>query len=146
MDCEGVNLSKEGRLTLIQIATPKSVYLFDTIELCAVENGRETLCELLRRLLSNENHKKIMHDSRRDAEALHYQLGVELNNVLDTQVLYAMKHVIGSGLRHGDIEDRIGLNKLLSLTPLGIVDNKNDIKERMKQNANFWETRYESTV
>ena len=33
VDCEGVNLGRDGELCLIQIATSSKVYLFDIVEL-----------------------------------------------------------------------------------------------------------------
>lgn len=33
VDCEGVNLGRDGELCLLQIASPKQVYLFDIVAL-----------------------------------------------------------------------------------------------------------------
>ena len=43
VDCEGVNLGKDGELCLLQIATKDKVYLFDIVELKgkAFETGKQ---------------------------------------------------------------------------------------------------------
>lgn len=43
VDCEGVNLGKDGELCLLQIATKDKVYLFDIVELKgkAFERGKQ---------------------------------------------------------------------------------------------------------
>lgn len=84
VDCEGVQLSRTGALTLVQIATSESptVFLFDVHSI----RERDVLVRTLKVLLEDHTRAKILHDCRRDAEALFYQLGIRINNVIDTQV------------------------------------------------------------
>lgn len=103
LDIEG-DLSRTGRLSLIQLkADGLPVILFDIIE-CP-----EVLTEPsgLRALLQDCTVSKVLHDLRRDSEALQGQFGVRLCNVFDTQLAYA-RITPGSGRR------RLGLNAVLS--------------------------------
>lgn len=49
VDCEGVSLSKHGRLTLVQVADRSKVYLFDVIALTATDVLRAELIANLSR-------------------------------------------------------------------------------------------------
>lgn len=59
-------------------------YLFDLIAVSPTEQPE--MVAVLAALLQEEAVQKVVHDGRRDAEALLYQLGISLVNVLDTQV------------------------------------------------------------
>lgn len=60
------------------------VFLFDMIAISPADQPE--VVAVLAALLQAEAVTKVVHDGRRDAEALFYQLGVSLVNVLDTQV------------------------------------------------------------
>lgn len=82
LDCEGVFLSRKGLLCIVQLGTPTGhVYLFDIIVLCG-----EPFEKGLKRILESSSIVKIIHDCRRDSDALFHQFGVRLGNVFDTQV------------------------------------------------------------
>ena len=111
VDCEGVSLSKEGKLCLvcyfiivnvhfvslliviivvccaqIQIATPKKVYLFDVLK----GGDRLFFDRGLRYLLESTKIIKVMHDCRKDSEALYFQYDVTLRGVWDSQIAYTV--------------------------------------------------------
>ncbi|KAK7093377.1 uncharacterized protein [Littorina saxatilis] len=94
VDSEGVNLSKTGPLTLVQIGTAQNrVYLFDVMqEPRMFEDGG------LKRLLESDSVIKVLHSAKNDGEALHEQHGVSLHNVHDTQVAF-MELSRAAGLR-----------------------------------------------
>lgn len=81
IDCEGINLGKEGQLTLIQIATKKVVYIVDVLTL-----GNEVFEESLKDILESERILKILFDCRKDSDALYHLYNVKLKNVFDCQV------------------------------------------------------------
>eukprot|EP00240_Pyramimonas_obovata_P003895 CAMPEP_0118937576 /NCGR_PEP_ID=MMETSP1169-20130426/23168_1 /TAXON_ID=36882 /ORGANISM="Pyramimonas obovata, Strain CCMP722" /LENGTH=372 /DNA_ID=CAMNT_0006881249 /DNA_START=322 /DNA_END=1440 /DNA_ORIENTATION=+ len=86
MDIEGVDLNRNGKVCVIQIAASKDgkVYLFDisTLGKGAMEEGG------LKALLENAAVEKLLYDCRADSDALFHIYGVELENIADIQVLY----------------------------------------------------------
>lgn len=141
VDCEGERLGRNGRLTLVQIASEQAVFLFDVVAFGGSE--REVLISTLKALLESQSIVKILHDCRQDAAALHYQLGITLQNVLDTQVAYAMIDATESAARGSEPDGRrIGLNPLLSKANLSVVAMKDSIKDKMDQDVAFWSRRY----
>ena len=93
-DAEGVDLSREGRVTLISIGISVEggvhVFLFDPIHHDA--EFRRELLVCTKNLLEDVEIVKIVHDCRQDSDALHRTLtpSISLTNVFDTQV-WAMK-------------------------------------------------------
>ncbi|XP_071817603.1 uncharacterized protein [Apostichopus japonicus] len=87
IDCEGVNLGKEGPLTLIQIGTEEGeVFVFDVL---ATPDPKDMFIHGgLKALLENPNIRKVIHDCRSDQCALYFQFGVTLTNVFDTSAAY----------------------------------------------------------
>ncbi|XP_052081827.1 uncharacterized protein LOC127719645 [Mytilus californianus] len=84
MDAEGVNLGKEGPLTLLQIGTvDNKVYLFDI-------KSKPDLFKKghLEDLLQSEKTVKVIHSCAGDSAALFHQFGIKLKNVFDTQVAH----------------------------------------------------------
>ena len=83
LDCEGVNLGRLGTLSLIQIGTGNGdIFLFDVLR-CSPESE---VVQWLKPILENESVIKIMHDCRKDSDALYHLLGISLACVHDTQV------------------------------------------------------------
>lgn len=84
-DCEGDHLSRTGKLCVLQIAffenEKPNVYLFDALKY------KEAIY-LLKPLFESEKVLKVIHDTKRDAEALSWQFEVQIKNVFDTQVAY----------------------------------------------------------
>jgi stage III sporulation protein SpoIIIAA len=127
VDLEG-DLSPNGRLSLIQISMEVSennvdVYIFD-IYSCPemmTEGG-------LSAILSKRGVRKVMHDCRRDSQALFYQYNTQLCDVLDTQAA----HNVLCGSVH-----RVGLNTVLQK----YAKSSNDKKCVVKHREGLWETR-----
>lgn len=93
-DSEGVNLSRTGPLTLIQMSSTQypveEVFLLDVTALggqrafsTPSSDGRCTL----KTILECPNVVKVTFDCRSDSDALYHQFRVTLANVLDVQVL-----------------------------------------------------------
>ncbi|KAK7093949.1 ribonuclease D-like [Littorina saxatilis] len=85
VDSEGVNLSKTGPMTLLQIGTASGlVFLFDVMrEPRMFKDGG------LKKFLEQGSMVKVLHSARNDAEALHAQFGVTLvQNVHDVQLAH----------------------------------------------------------
>eukprot|EP01112_Ceratiomyxa_fruticulosa_P008469 TRINITY_DN2194_c0_g1_i4.p1 TRINITY_DN2194_c0_g1~~TRINITY_DN2194_c0_g1_i4.p1 ORF type:complete len:322 (+),score=79.59 TRINITY_DN2194_c0_g1_i4:557-1522(+) len=81
VDCEGVNLGREGTLCLVQVATSKKAYLFDIIE-----GGSRLFDHGLREILESDKILKVFHDCRLDSDALFHEHKVKMAKVFDTQV------------------------------------------------------------
>ncbi|CAG2215983.1 EGL [Mytilus edulis] len=81
LDAEGINLGKDGPLTLLQIGTvDDKVYLFD------IETNKNLFRKgKLKDLLQSEKPVKVIHSCAGDSAALYHQFGIKLTNVFDTQ-------------------------------------------------------------
>jgi len=133
VDCEGVNLSKDGKLCLIQVATPKKVYLFDILK----GGDRLFFDRGLRYLLESNKVVKVMHDCRKDSEALYFQYDVSLRGVWDSQIAYSVL----SQLKGFKTPYPIGLNTLLKACSCEENKFKDMVKSAMTAMKNFWEVR-----
>jgi len=69
---------------ILQLAFPDAVYLVD-----AIEGGKE-LIEACKPALESDHITKVIHDCKRDSEALYFQFGIKLHNVMDTQIAYSL--------------------------------------------------------
>ncbi|KAK3597223.1 hypothetical protein CHS0354_004975 [Potamilus streckersoni] len=81
---EGINVGREGPITLVQIATcGGTVYIFDVIvNRDLVEKGR------IKVILENEKILKVMNECSSPSAAFNYQFAVTLQNVFDTQIAH----------------------------------------------------------
>lgn len=84
LDCEGVDLCRTGALCIMQLAFPDAIYLVDAIQ------GGEVLMKACKPALESVNITKVIHDCKRDSEALYFQFGIKLHNVVDTQIAYSL--------------------------------------------------------
>ncbi|CAC5391152.1 EXD1 [Mytilus coruscus] len=77
MDAEGINLGKDGPLTLLQIGTvDDKVYLFD------IASNKDLFKKgKLKDILQSENLVKVIHSCAGDSAALYHQFGIKLKNV-----------------------------------------------------------------
>jgi hypothetical protein len=118
---------------LIQVATPKKVYLFDVLK------GGERLFfdRGLRYLLESSKIVKVMHDCRKDSEALYFQYDVTLRGVWDSQIAYTVL----SQLKGFKTPYPIGLNTLLKACSCEENKFKDMVKSAMNAMPNFWEVR-----
>ncbi|KAK6236773.1 3'-5' exonuclease domain - like 8 [Theobroma cacao] len=131
-DCEGVDLCRHGTLCIMQLAFPDAIYLVDAIE------GGEALIKACKPALESSYIKKVIHDCKRDSEALYFQFGIKLHNVMDTQIAYSL------------IEEQEGRTRLLydyiSFVSLladprycGIsYQEKEEVRLLLRQDPKFW--------
>ncbi|KAJ6674231.1 hypothetical protein OIU85_013154 [Salix viminalis] len=82
-DCEGVDLCRHGTLCIMQLAFPDAIYLVDAVK------GGESLIQACKPALESSHITKVIHDCKRDSEALFFQFGIKLHNVVDTQIAYS---------------------------------------------------------
>ncbi|XAR70816.1 Ribonuclease D [Bertholletia excelsa] len=131
-DCEGVDLCRNGTLCIMQLAFPDAIYLVDAIQ------GGEMLLKACKPALESSYITKVIHDCKRDSEALYYQFGIRLNNVVDTQIAYSL------------IEEQEGRKKLpddyISFVDLlrdprycGVsYAEKQEVRILLRQDPKFW--------
>eukprot|EP00927_Polykrikos_kofoidii_P079668 TRINITY_DN76463_c0_g1_i1.p1 TRINITY_DN76463_c0_g1~~TRINITY_DN76463_c0_g1_i1.p1 ORF type:complete len:326 (-),score=78.29 TRINITY_DN76463_c0_g1_i1:50-1027(-) len=84
VDSEGVALGRDGKLSLIQIALPRYVVIFDVQEI-----GGESLFGAscgLGQLLKDSNRVKVFFDCRRDCDTLDKQFALRVENIFDLQI------------------------------------------------------------
>jgi len=106
-DCEGVNLSRAGSVTLVTVGVvaddsgPPALFHFDML---ASDSSLVTAqLAALKALFENPAVAKIIHDCRQDADVLQHFLGISLVNVRDTQKMHEL--LTGAG--------RVNLNNTL---------------------------------
>ena len=125
-DCEGVRLSRTGKITLLQIAIPKKIFLIDVMTI----GGKEVFIDGgLKDIIESEEILKLAYDVRMDSDALFHQHDVLLKNVLDLQLLdIAIRRAAG-----GIVEHLPSLSKTVSrrLTNAEILVCE-DLKKRVK--------------
>lgn len=151
IDCEGCQLSHEGRLCLVQVLIPvrasdaqgakayNQCFLFDMVK----ELPGAT--PFLKQLLENPKIVKVLHDCRQDAAALLVQKGISLRNVYDTQVGYGLVSRWRSQLGSEQTIRRLGLQDLLKHVGLRAHQSKSDVRAMMAQDPDLWQHRPLST-
>ena len=77
-DCEGSNLSRWGKLSVMQFKTLENAIVCDT--------QVPGVIDVLRPVLESETVTKVTHDCREDAAALYHQTGTKLKGVIDLQI------------------------------------------------------------
>ena len=85
VDTEGVNLSRQGRISIVQVATSDCCFLVDVLD----KSHDDSLVIWLRGLLEDPSIVKIIHDCRMDSDALFHLLRINLVNVHDTSCWHA---------------------------------------------------------
>lgn len=131
-DCEGVDLCRHGTLCIMQLAFSDAIYLVDAIK------GGETLVKACKPALESSYVTKVIHDCKRDSEALFFQFGIILNNVVDTQIAYSLIKEQEEQKRVPD--DYISFVGLLAdPSYCGIsYDEKEEVRVLLRQDPNFW--------
>ncbi|XP_050362473.1 piRNA biogenesis protein EXD1-like [Nymphalis io] len=78
---DGANMGRKCKMPFLVISTSQQIYIFDiqVLQYHAFEAG-------LKKILENENPKKIVHDCRKLSDCLYHKHNVKLNSVFDTQV------------------------------------------------------------
>ena len=113
VDLEGIQLSRHGSISIIQVLVPPSpkVYLVDVHTLSDKSFsslGRRG--STLKSILESEEIPKIFFDVRRDSDALYSHFGIDLHCVIDLQLLeFTTRRVPGQFLQ--------GLSKCISEDP-----------------------------
>lgn len=136
IDCEGIFLSKEGQLTLIQIATPnRDVFIFDILKGGSLMfMGLDNNSKGLKFILENNKILKVIHDCRSDWESLLHQYEVRLHNFIDSQEIYFVYKLI----YHQEIIKPISLNNLLIEVHGTELNFKDKMKKKMFENPELW--------
>uniref|UniRef100_A0A0E0JK85 3'-5' exonuclease domain-containing protein n=1 Tax=Oryza punctata TaxID=4537 RepID=A0A0E0JK85_ORYPU len=131
-DCEGVDLCRHGALCIMQIAFPDAVYLVD-----AIEGGKE-LIQACKPALESEYVTKVIHDCKRDSEALYFQFGIKLHNVMDTQIAYSLLEE-QDGKKRGYDEYISFVSLLADPRYCGMAyPEKEEVRTLLRQDPNFW--------
>lgn len=136
LDCEGVALSRTGKLCLLQMASPDCIYLFDLI---SAETPAEQLMNQggLKGLLERSDVYKVTHDCRHDSDALFHQFNVKLGPVIDTQVVFAVLRRVRGMPACLPVSLRTLLKKFAGASESELI-MKNEIKGNMTEDEGFW--------
>ncbi|KAJ3701946.1 hypothetical protein LUZ61_005651 [Rhynchospora tenuis] len=132
LDCEGVDLCRNGTLCIMQLAFADAIYLVDVIE------GGVTVMEACKPALESSYVTKVIHDCKRDSEALYFQFGIKLNNVLDTQIAYStIEEQEGKKRLPDDYISFVGL--LADPRYCGMsYPEKEEVRVLLRQDPSFW--------
>ncbi|CAI9784887.1 unnamed protein product [Fraxinus pennsylvanica] len=134
-DCEGVDLCRHGTLCIMQLAFPDAIYLVDAIE------GGEMLVKACKPALESSYITKVIHDCKRDSEALYFQFGIKLHNVVDSQIAYSLiKEQEGQKRVPDDYISFVGLLADPQYCGISYVE-KEEVRTLMRQDPNFWKYR-----
>jgi ribonuclease D len=125
LDVEGVELSRHGAVSLVQLATPSRCFLLDLLG----KGRHDPLVLWLRGFLERTDVVKIIHDCRMDVDALHHVLAIDLVNVHDTSCWHAGL----TGLADKNLNDTLAHN--------GLQVNRARDSSVYKRNPAFWATR-----
>ncbi|KAJ7966466.1 3'-5' exonuclease domain [Quillaja saponaria] len=131
-DCEGVDLCRSGTLCIMQLALPDAIYLVDAIQ------GGEMLMKACKPALESSYITKVIHDCKRDSEALYFQFGIKLNNVVDTQIAYSLiEEQEGRKRSPYDYISFVGLLADPSYCGISYLE-KEEVRVLLRQDPNFW--------
>ncbi|KAH8504440.1 hypothetical protein Peur_046008 [Populus x canadensis] len=134
-DCEGVNLCRHGALCIMQLAFPDAIYLVDAI------NGGESLIKACKPALESSYITKVIHDCKRDSEALYFQFGIKLHNVVDTQIAYSLlEEQEGRTRLPGDYISFVGLLADPRYCGVSYLE-KEEVRVLLRQDPMFWKYR-----
>ncbi|KAJ4823676.1 hypothetical protein Tsubulata_027677 [Turnera subulata] len=131
-DCEGVELSRYGNLCIMQLAFSDAIYLVDFI------HGGEELMAACKPALESSFITKVIHDCKRDSEALYFQFGIKLHNVVDTQIAYYL--IEEQQGRQRSPEDNISFVGLLAdprYCGISYVEKK-EVRDLLSQDPKLW--------
>ncbi|KAM7480512.1 hypothetical protein LguiA_028725 [Lonicera macranthoides] len=137
-DCEGADLCRYGTLCIMQLAFSNAIYLVDAIL------GGKKLMKACKPGLESSYITKVIHDCKRDSEALYFQFGIKLHNVVDTQIAYYLiEKQYGRRRLPGDY---ISFVKLLAdsrycgayyIYRISYVEKK-EVRILLREDPNFW--------
>lgn len=137
VDCEGVDLSRFGTLTLVSVAlNPFHVYLFDIIQ-PDIELQVAQL-DILRGILEDPEIVKLIHDCHQDSDALSTQQKIRLENVFDTSAcILTLQKAKNISLNNR----RKKLNDSLKQYNCPVNPNRDANSNMYKENNSFWAVR-----
>ncbi|KAL5704539.1 hypothetical protein ACHQM5_022950 [Ranunculus cassubicifolius] len=131
-DCEGVDLCRYGTLCIMQLAFPNAVYLVDIIQ------GGEMLMNACQPALESSYITKVIHDCKRDSEALYFQFGIKLHNVVDTQIAYSLiEEQEGKTRSPDDYISFVGLLGDPRYCGISYLE-KEEVRELLRKDPNYW--------
>ena len=126
LDIEGVDLGRNGQISLIQLSpSPAKCFLLDLLG----HDKDSALVGWLRSLLESKSVLKIIHDCRMDSDALKYRLAIDLAHCHDTSCWHLHIHR----------EPDANLNTVLRAN--GIKQNIERDSSVYAANHAFWATR-----
>ncbi|KAK8513724.1 hypothetical protein V6N12_052895 [Hibiscus sabdariffa] len=100
-----------------QLAFRDAIYLVDAVE------GGAVLINACKPALESAHVTKVIHDCKRDSEALYFQFGIKLHNVIDTQIAYSLiEEQEGRKRLPGDHISFVGLLADPRFCEIGIVN------------------------
>jgi len=135
-DCEGVNLTRVGTIEIVSVHFVAPVkhapvtYLVDVGSKGSITLRKQKI-GFLRSLLTSQTVEKVVHDCRKDSDALFHHFGISLANVHDTS---CYQQVIS-----GDHCNKPSLNSVLQEHKLPTITVKDNAIYR--HNASFWAAR-----
>jgi len=124
-DSEGVDLCREGTISIVQLATRKHCFILDV----QGKGAKDPMVIWLRTVLEDERVTKIIHDCRMDSDALLHILSIRLTNVHDTTCW------------HSAITNDENRNLNDVLTHNGLQPNTHRNSSIYKNNHAFWAER-----
>ncbi|KAJ4836974.1 hypothetical protein Tsubulata_025285 [Turnera subulata] len=131
-DCEGVDLCRHGTLCIMQLAFPDAIYLVDAIQ------GGEMLVKACKPALESTYIRKVIHDCKRDSEALYFQFGIKLHNVIDTQIAYSLiEEQEGRARLPDDYISFVGLLADPRYCGISYME-KEEVRVLLRQDPKFW--------
>ncbi|KAF8393475.1 hypothetical protein HHK36_021719 [Tetracentron sinense] len=131
-DCEGVDLCRYGTLCIMQLAFPDAIYLVDASQ------GGEMLMKACKPALESSYITKVIHDCKRDSEALYFQFGIKLHNVVDTQIAYSLiEEQEGRTRAPDDYISFVGLLADPRYCGISYLE-KEEVRVLLRQDPEFW--------
>jgi len=134
VDCEAIGeMSRFGKLSLIQICYKSKAYVFDMTQLSQIEE--------LNQITASKEIVKILHDGNEDCSLLlNSKVVREINNIFDTQIAQRIFFESTEKTRTSK-ESTISLKDLLKKYFEVDKDTNNEVKSLMNSDKAVWSTR-----
>lgn len=131
-DCEGIDLCRQGALCVMQLAFPDAIYLVDAVQ------GGDAVVKACKPALESGYITKVIHDCKRDSEALYFQFGIKLHNVVDTQIAYSLiEEQEGRKRAPDDYISFVGLLADPYYCGVSYLE-KEEVRVLLRQDPKFW--------
>lgn len=137
LDCEGLNLGRMGKLSLIQLCAGvgQACYLIDVLH----TTPQAPLVSALRSILQQENICKVIHDCKTDSDALLHLLNIKLCSVHDTSAWNnTLRHWVSH--THADNKDKWVCDENLNntLRRYNLPENTHRDRTVYQTHPSFW--------